>query len=373
MKTTIALIGLAAIASVAGGQTVTMLETLGGTGSVAEDINDLGQVVGYSTHAGDGTIEATIWNAGVASGLGFAAGANHSYANAINNNGEVVGYSETAAVPDTPGSPRTATYWGAGGPVDIGAQLSHTFSIAHDINNSGTVAIEGGAPGNSGGWAWNPLFGGLAAGADPIYRIGGNRGINDSNHMVGYAQAGFDGGQAIYTNFNGAGWDVGTEIGPQGVRDSAYAHAISNAGHVVGEAGDGVNHFAEAAMYTLDKDDPVVWLGKLVGFDTSTAFDVNSDGLIVGVSTLFGANGREDRAVAWVNGEIFDLSSALSESSGWTRLLSATGVNEHGDIVGYGLTDTGDVRGFVLTGFVPAPGTIGLLGLGGFAAARRRR
>jgi hypothetical protein len=93
-----------------------------------------------------------------------------------------------------------------------------TRSIAHDINDSSIAALEGNKPGGTSGYVWNPVQGGLPVGGDPIYQFGANFGINNSNNVVGYNIAGFDGGQAIYTQFNGAGWDVGVEIGPQAVR-----------------------------------------------------------------------------------------------------------------------------------------------------------
>jgi hypothetical protein len=48
-------------------------------------------------------------------------------------------------------------------------------------------------------------------------------------------------------------------------------------------------------------------------------------------------------------------------------------VNNLGDIVGYGLTMSGDIRGFVIEGFVPTPATAMLLGAGFPFASRRRR
>jgi len=369
-----AALALTAAAGTALGGDIQMLAPLGGSDSVARDINDLGQVVGYSTLAGDTAIEATIWNSGTASGLGLATGADHSYANAINNNGQVAGYSEFGATPGDIFNSRSATFWGGSGAVDIGASMSFIHSIAYDINDAGVVALEGGRPGDTGGYAWNEMFGGMAAGADPLYDLSGNYGINNNNDMVGYAAAGFDGTQAIHTTFNGGGWNLGLEIGPQAVIDNARANAISDNGLIVGDAGDGGEHFLEAAIFTLDRSDPVEWLGKLDGFDASTANNVNESGLIVGSSTIFlPTGGQETRAVAWANNQIFDLNDLIGDNSDWSLLVDATGVNESGDIVGYGILNDGSVRGFVVEGFVPAPGTASLMALGGILATRRKR
>ena len=56
-------------AAASAAEPVVALPTLGGAGAQAEDINDLGQIVGWSQRA-DGAVEATVWNSGVPSGLG---------------------------------------------------------------------------------------------------------------------------------------------------------------------------------------------------------------------------------------------------------------------------------------------------------------
>ncbi|MFT5423937.1 MAG: putative HAF family extracellular repeat protein [Phycisphaerales bacterium] len=361
---------VALAAGSAAAQPVTALDSIGGgVYSRAEDINDLGQVVGASSN---GTaIEATVWDRGAASGLGIDKGTDHSFAMAINNNGEATGYSEIGANAGENTNAKSALFWGSGGLINIGASMGLTSSRGNDINNNGVVAMQGNKPGGTAGYAWNTTMGGTQAGADPIYDFGSNFGINDRNNIVGYAAAGFDGAQAIHTTFNGAGWDVGTEIGPQAVRDPAAAEAISNTGIVVGQGGDGKAHIFEAAMFTLNPKDPVNWLGKLAGFDDSSAHDVNDSGLVVGHSTFFGI-AVDQRAVAWADGQIFDLNNLLHAGSDFAVLVSATGVNNNGDIVGYGLLNSGEVSAFVINGFVPAPGAAVAL-LGGIAAFGRRR
>jgi len=345
-------------AMLAWGQQVEELPTLGGSAAWAYDINDLGQIAGCSTLAGDAVLEATVWNEGVPGGLGVAAGTDFSCANAINIHGEAVGYSETGAVPEQPGNPKTATFWDGAGAFDIGASLGLKRSIAYDINDAGVAALEGDNPngfGGTAGYAWSIMMGGTPAGADPIYRFGANYGINNANDLVGFAAAGFDGAQAIYARFNGKGWDVGIEIGPQAVRAPARANAISDSGIVVGQAGDDRRRSNEAVIFKLDPRRPVAWLDKLDDFDDSNARDVNDDGLIVGDSLRFGDTGVEQRAVAWVDEKIFDLNLLLNPSSDFEILVSATGVNNSRDIVGYGRLHDGSVRPFVIHGFVGNP------------------
>ena len=70
------------------------LGTLGGNNSQAFDVNDRGQVVGWSETA-DGTTDAFLWRAGTMTALPSLAGLG-SQAQAINNRGQIVGYSTAA-------------------------------------------------------------------------------------------------------------------------------------------------------------------------------------------------------------------------------------------------------------------------------------
>jgi uncharacterized membrane protein len=347
------------------GQQVQELPTLGGANARAYDVNDVGQIVGVSTHAGEAVAEATVWNAQIPTGLGMAAGTNFSFANAINNIGEVAGYSEVGTVPEQPGNAKTATFWGAGGAFDIGGSMSLDHSTAYDLNDGGVVALQGDHPGEFGlttGFVWSLSMGGTQAGPDPFYRFGANFGINILNDLVGNAAASFDGAQAIYARFNGAGWDTGIEIGPQAVRDPAVANAISDTGIIVGQAGDGRRHRSEAAIFTIGARKPVAWLDKLDDFDDSNALDVNDAGLIVGESRRFASAGVDQRAVVWVDENILDLNYLLNSNSEFHQLLSATGVNNNGAIVGYGRLFNGDVRAFVIDPFVRNANAQGLYG-----------
>ena len=101
----------------------------------------------------------------------------------------------------------------------------------------------------------------------------------------------------------------------------------------------------------------------------SVANDINASGLIVGNSQRIA--GSAAVATVWFasNGLPVDLNTLIPAASGW-NLLSAEGVNEAGDIVGFG-TYQGSTRAFLLT--VPSPSVAGVLAAAGLLSHRRRR
>jgi probable HAF family extracellular repeat protein len=76
--------------------TLTDLGTLGGEGSVAQSINNRGQVVGVSETAREKVVHAFLWQGGTMADLGTL-GRNFSNAEAINDRGQIAGFSQTAS------------------------------------------------------------------------------------------------------------------------------------------------------------------------------------------------------------------------------------------------------------------------------------
>ena len=74
---------------------ITDLGTLGGSESSATAINDRGEVVGYSTRSGDGSLHAFRHSDGRM--IDLLPGPTPSFANDINNRGEVVGTEDAQA------------------------------------------------------------------------------------------------------------------------------------------------------------------------------------------------------------------------------------------------------------------------------------
>lgn len=109
------------------------LGTLGGESSVATDMNDKGQIVGWS-HLGGGSAanRAFIWEDGVMTDLGTLGGPN-AMAWGINNHGQVVGSSMRAD-----GTTR-AFLWEKGKMSDLGVLSGGVSSSAAAINDHGDV------------------------------------------------------------------------------------------------------------------------------------------------------------------------------------------------------------------------------------------
>ena len=98
-------------------------------------INDAGQVAGTAYFAVGATFQrhAFIVSQGVTIDLGVLPGTTTSWANDINNTGDVVGYSYTS-----PSAPR-ATLWRNGSVIDLGVLPGQTTSTAEDINDQGRI------------------------------------------------------------------------------------------------------------------------------------------------------------------------------------------------------------------------------------------
>ena len=112
-----------------------LLATLGGSSGVALDVNDNGQVVGWSEPAPGQLDEAYIYESGTIRRLGTL-GAAGSVAIAINRLGVVVGQASTRRGP-------RAFYWTAlGGMKDLGLPKGSSFGRAWDINSGGWIVGE---------------------------------------------------------------------------------------------------------------------------------------------------------------------------------------------------------------------------------------
>jgi len=115
-----------------------LLPTLGGTQGVALDVNDAGQVVGWSEPAPGQLLEAFLYESGVMTRLGTL-GAPGSVATGVNQLGQVVGRASVVVGRRSTGQ-RPFLWTAGGGMRDLGVPKGSNFGWAVDINSSGAIA-----------------------------------------------------------------------------------------------------------------------------------------------------------------------------------------------------------------------------------------
>ncbi|MFT4709873.1 MAG: putative HAF family extracellular repeat protein [Bacteroidia bacterium] len=321
----------------------TDLGDLGGGESVAFGLNDVGQVVGWSTLAGCTTSNgapcrrAFLWQGGLMIDLGKLPGDEESFARAINNSGTIVGTSESDIIAGSGTFHAVSWNWGVITPLP---DLGKGTSFVHDINESGQmighsrelvsdrdhVAI------------WN---GGVVTdlGANESHTYNRGHGINDAGDVVGFAWNLFQPNDSIQ---NDGAWKViGGEDSPW---QNSEAMDINNAGHRVGYQAFPSGSWHGAMWMPGDKSP--IDAGLLPGMSVGELHDVNESGLAVGSSYEYGPPFLS-RATSFDGTTLVDLNDHMPAGSSAT-LFEAREVNENGDIAGTA-TVNGLFRAFLLT------------------------
>lgn len=251
----------------------------GGTTSLANGINDRGDVVGRS-YTADLSQHATIWLAGGApADLGVLPGGMMSDAAAVSSSGVIVG----TTVMDAPDNyANHATLWSSAtsAPVYL-ASLGGWNSQAAGINTAGDIVGYSHVPDNS---TMHATFW-PAAGHAP-HDLGTLSGgtyseaaaINTAGDIVGLGEDGFMNTQAVLWPAVGRVPVVLQSLGGRYNR----AYGISDNGDIVGMSQD-ANGYSHATLWPAAGRLPVD-LGT-VGGTFGTASGINAAGDIVGVST----------------------------------------------------------------------------------------
>ena len=293
------------------GQILNLGTLPGGTHSQSQSINDLGQVVGFSTNAtpdplsmlyfvifglSTGTeTRAVLWQKGTIQDLGTLGGPDAG-AGAINQKGQVLGnsYTNAALNPTTGFATMHPFLWEQGTITDLGT-LGGTIAGSGFFNANGLLNNLGQVVGGS--------------------TLAGDAGCPDACIFHPY----------LWTN-PGPMQDLGTLGGNNGV-----AVAINDAGEVIGSA-DLPENVSHAFLW---KNSVMTDLGTLHGDHFSNAYGINSLGQVVGESCPQSCeNHLFDRAVLWENGSIFDLNSLIASGQSGLRLRIAFAINDRGEIAG---------------------------------------
>ncbi len=326
---------LLATAPVARAQNYTLTDI--GPG-IAYGINSSGQIAGH----GEG--RAFIYSAGTLTN--FSPNDFNNYlGTAINASGMVAGYKYAAQAFVYVGG--TFTY--------LGALPGGSISQAYGINTAGQIAghsyVESG---DSVGWHGFIYANGTMTDIGSVSEV---RGINDSGHVVGwlYNQTDLDTRAFLYTG--GPLVELGTLhrrtnfVGTPYFAGQSHAYAINNAGQIVGDSST-PNGDRHAFVY---QNSVMTDIGTPGTNNYSQGYGINSSGQVVGESYYQPSDGGAhgvSHAFVYKNGQIYDLNALVSDTGGLT-LSAAYGINDAGQIVGYGKTARGDYRAFLLTPPLP--------------------
>jgi probable HAF family extracellular repeat protein len=305
---------------------ITDLGTLGGATTVANYINNRGEIVGTSRTA-VGFQHAFLYRDGIMEDLGTLGG-NESAANIINDRGEIGGAA------DDPTRARHGFLYDRGTMSDLGALPGSTFSTVFGLNNRGELVGGSQLPGTS-------VFHAVAFSAGGVTDLGTLGGpssfavhISDAGEATGRADLPTGLSRAfLYTG--GVLYNIGVLPGDT----VSFGRSLNNRGDVVAQScgSSGCRAF-------LWREGDTTELGSLGGTQTNPV-SINNRAQIVGASRT-ATSGAMSHAFLWENGVMVDLNDRIPPGDGWV-LLQANAVNASGEIVGNG-TLNGQARGFLL-------------------------
>jgi len=334
------------------------LGNLGGTTTVAYGINKNGDATGFSYSTGGGCYLQTflytdgsgMTDIGLQPGFGGC-----NYGVSINDAGQIAFNGD-----HHPGSGDYTAhrYTPNVGAIDLGELPGDIGSYAVRINASGQVV--GGSVTDSTGLLGDPFLYSDNTGMVDLGNLGGGRGtasgINVHSTVVGSART--------PTTPVGDIWNIGDafvyadKTGIVNLNSIILNHgwhlynaaAINKKGVIVGYGQHTTKKKQVLDAYRYNPQTHTVSdLGTFVGGGISYALDINSKGWIAGAAYLDGSGVGNFRAAVWQPGKpgAQNLNNLIPQGTGWV-LRQATGINDQGQIVGWGYVSNGDTHAFRL-------------------------
>lgn len=324
----------------------------GASDFVGYDINNSGEVVGYSLLPGccTGAIGPMLISGGNAILIGaLPGGGNYGTANSINDSGQIVGNS-------TNGTAERGFLYSNGVMIDIG-DLSggQDGSRATGINDFGVVV---GSSYSAVGIRAVSFENGLLKdlGTLPSESEGSAAyAVNNAGQIVGQSSRSTTSHAFLYEN--GSMFDLG--VLPGHYRSSASS--INNLGQVVGTSQEVGSASGTAFLYSSQE---MKSLGTLPGMQWSEAYDINDFGQIIGISF----NDSKHTGFLYRNGEMVTLNDLVDPLEEW-NISEVSSINNLGQIVAYGRQGEGRFGTLLLTPIttnseIPTPSTLLLTALG---------
>jgi probable HAF family extracellular repeat protein len=353
---------------------VSNLDSLGGTSSGGNSINDQSWVAGYSRLPDNQSRHAALWRNGSITDLGTLGGPNSSVTwNVKNTEGIIVGISQTAT-PEPLGE-----WWSSfafyGGPNNIGFinlgfvwEQGQMRGLPTFVGGNNGFATGANNLGQVVGWAENDVHDPTCVSPqvlqfrpavwelgppDQIHDLpvipgdtsGAATAINDNGQIVGISGI-CDQALGRHTARHAVLWENGgvTDIGNLGANWWNTPTAINQHGDVVGFAGDPA--FVEGDIlhaFIWTKDNGIKALkplrGRVPQHVDSEAYGINERRQVVGVSC--DANFVDCRAVVWDHGVYPTDLNDLKAPGYSARLESAKDINNLGEITGRAIDSTG--------------------------------
>jgi probable HAF family extracellular repeat protein len=290
------------------------LGTLGGAESRAFGISEAADAAGSAQRA-DGTTHAFFSSGGTLADLGTLGGAS-SVATGVNQSGAVAGHSLSSLA-----NQKAFLWTKAGGMVSL-RTLGGSASDAAAINDAGDIVGSAQTTGNTARRAFiyhngvmtkvGDTFGGTDSAATAINQYG---------EVAGWAATAGNASKRAFWYTGGVTTNLGTLGG------ASLATGLNSGAEIVGHSvtASGARH---AFLY---RDGSMKDLGTLGGAN-SEATGINDWSFVIGTSDVGGGG---THAFSYSNGTMTDLNSLLPAGSGWI-LEAATGVNDSGEIAGFG-------------------------------------